>query len=620
MRQSQWGISIVALATSMVGGVLLAAPAQAAVPPAVAHLAAATYDHTITLSWSNPAAAYGPGASVSVRLTRGRTPASTASTGYGVAVTHGHLATARPLTAAATYTFAVWVRDGAGRYSARRTLTTSTRPDVTAPGPVTHAGALGRLTGGTPAVTISWANPDVPDLAGVRVVRSTRPSPTGGTVLATKAPGTSYHDVLPTQSTAERYWYYLAAIDTTGHGSTYVLVPVATPVDETASTMAGTVRNAAGSPLADIAVQQGPGPPMEEGGDPPVYNVTDVRGVWVADTQPAAPDVWSFFAGYGEDGPEPGGLPPSHRPTGYLSAARTLPSQLAGEFRTIADPVVVPQAAAIEGTIRTTAGAPLAGVDVSADTGPVQVHTDAAGHYLLYGLPPGPTPLVADGTSLVSSAAPYGYSVVWSGGANSRDHAADVPTTAGQASHLDLVLEPRGRLTGTVTPSSDVTVQVFDADVDFAVADVAGSDFTKLLRPGSYTVCATHHAQGPHGDWGWFATMPTTSPARRARATTTLGAHRSCTSMYSPSSTSASITVRISYELSAFVGMRSSSASVRRSSGSNVAPRAVPRGCSGGAARANTVLPPDISLRRRRRNAPPRRTRRGCRLRRGTRG
>ncbi len=515
MPRSRCGTTVAVFATAVVGGTLVAAPAQAAVPPAVAHLTAATYDHTITLSWSNPAAAYGPGASVVVRLTRGRTAASTAGTGYGVPVTHGHLATARPLTAAATYTFAVWVRDGAGKYSARRTLTTSTRPDVTAPGPVTRAGALGRLTGGTPEVSISWTRPDVPDLAGVRVVRNTLPTPTGGKVLATAAPGTSYRDVLPAQSSSERYWYYLASVDTTGHGSSYALVPVATPADDTASAMAGTVRNAAGSPLADIAVRQGPEPPMQEGGDTPVYNVTDTRGVWVASTQPAGPTDWAFFAGYDEDGPDPGGLPPSHRPTGYLSAARTFPSQAAGEFRTIADPVVVPPAAAIEGTIRTTGGAALAGVDVSAYTGPVRVRTDTAGHYLLYGLPPGPTAVVADGTSVVSSATPYGYSIVWSGGANSYDHATGVATNAGQASHLDLVLEPRGRLSGSVTPASNVTVQVFDADVDFDVADVSAGSFVKALRPGSYTVCATHHAQGPHGDpadtsgcWNGTATVP----------------------------------------------------------------------------------------------------------------
>ena len=506
----------IAVAVATIAGALVAAPAQAAAPPGVTHLAATTYDHTIALSWYNPAAAYAPGASLVVRLTRGRTPAATPSAGYAVAVTGGRYATARTLTADVPYTFAVWVRDGTGRYSPRRTLTASTRRDVTAPGAVSATAALGHLVGRTPTVTVSWTNPGAADLDGVRVVRNTAATPTGGAVLATSAKGTSFVDNrMPTQDSSQRYWYYLAARDTTGHFSPYVLVPVLTPQDDTVSAMAGTVRGTGGRLLSDIAVQQGDDPPMEEGSDPPIYNVTDSHGTWVARTTAGASTSWKFFAGYDENGPDPGGLPVSHRPTGYLQAHRNYAVQGAGEFRTVPD-VTVPAAAAVAGTVTTPGGTPLAGVRVSAYvSGQVTALTDATGHYLVYGVTPGSTPVVVDGTSVTSSAAPFGYSVLWTGDADTVGNATAVTTTAGNATRVDFVLPPRGRASGTVNPADHVTVEVFDADVDFDVATLTGDSWAKALRPGDYTICAVRTVAGEHGEqvqtagcWDGTTTIP----------------------------------------------------------------------------------------------------------------
>jgi len=189
-------------------------------PPPVSSIAVtARYDHTLTIGWAVPAAVYTPGASVVVRLTRGVTPAASPTTAYAVPVTFPRSATARPLTSSAAYTFAVWVRDGAGHYSARRTITTSTLEDVTAPR-LTSFGGSGHLSADTSRITVaaSWTTNDV-EAVRARIVRSATPSLTGGVLVTSAAPPGAFTDTVPHEGT---WYYFLRLTDASGVSSPWL--------------------------------------------------------------------------------------------------------------------------------------------------------------------------------------------------------------------------------------------------------------------------------------------------------------------------------------------------------------------------------------------------------------
>lgn len=90
------------------------------------------------------------------------------------------------------YTFAIWARAN-GLYSARRTITVVTRPDV-----VTDLRAAASVTApsfdlGRAQVRLTWRNPAGP-LAAIRIVRNTSPTTAGGTVTTLRGSATSFTD------------------------------------------------------------------------------------------------------------------------------------------------------------------------------------------------------------------------------------------------------------------------------------------------------------------------------------------------------------------------------------------------------------------------------------------
>jgi hypothetical protein len=193
----------------------------ATAPPAVSHLRVEhRYDHTLVVSWWSPAAAYGAGAGVVVRWTRGHTAAASPNVGYAAIVARGRFSTVTRLTANVPYTFSVWVHDGSGHYSKPTHLTTTTLVDVTAPGSPVLAESGNTLTAAVkPVVTLTWTNPVAPDLGGVQILRNTQNTWTGARVLASLKTGTSFVDTTPAGDT--KYFYYLAEVDTSGHRSRY---------------------------------------------------------------------------------------------------------------------------------------------------------------------------------------------------------------------------------------------------------------------------------------------------------------------------------------------------------------------------------------------------------------
>lgn len=177
-----WGV-VLALVAASLG---LAGPATAASKPrpvSKVHLVKRG-DHTLTIKFAVPAAYYHQGAGVVVRLTRGKKPAARPSAGYAVALQPGHEAyVQQTLVANTRYTFAVWLHDG-GRYSKRVVFRTRTAKDTSPPDTVENVQATAGLSGsGSARVVLEWDNPTGDSLSGVRIVRNTRPTTTGGKVV-----------------------------------------------------------------------------------------------------------------------------------------------------------------------------------------------------------------------------------------------------------------------------------------------------------------------------------------------------------------------------------------------------------------------------------------------------
>ena len=217
---------LAAVGTLLLVLVLLpATPARAGtVPPPVSNIRVTLRtDHRLAVTWDVPAVYYSPGVVGVARLTRGATPAATPTSGYFMAV-HGRSAetpSCSPLlTPDTTYTVAVWVNDH-GAYSARRSLTVRTLKDTTAPDVFavqSRTSAIGE--DGDPEVKLIWER-ECDDYAGVRIVRNTRPTLTGGTVLFAAGNVHAYldHDIPGTSATSpnQTLYYYLIALDKAGH-------------------------------------------------------------------------------------------------------------------------------------------------------------------------------------------------------------------------------------------------------------------------------------------------------------------------------------------------------------------------------------------------------------------
>lgn len=179
----------------LVGGLVLAgaslgAPAQAAAkPPAASQLKVVQRaDHQLAVQFAVPTAFYHPGAGSVVRLTGGRTPAASPSKGYAVPTDGRHVSrTAATLLASQDYTFAVWIRDH-GVYSKRTAITTRTLADTTRPNPVTGLTAKASIGDGSGQVKLTWTGDHTDRIGYVRIVRNTRPTTTGGDVVAAQLP------------------------------------------------------------------------------------------------------------------------------------------------------------------------------------------------------------------------------------------------------------------------------------------------------------------------------------------------------------------------------------------------------------------------------------------------
>ena len=184
-----------------------ATPSSAATapPPVSSPTVTERTAHRVTISYAVPAAYYSPGGGGVVRLTRGHTPAASPTAGYAVPVTGRTARTTLipALTPDVAYTFAIWVKAN-GLYSARRTVTVVTRPDVVADLRATASVTPPSYDLGAAQVRLSWRNPAGP-LEAVRIIRNAAPTTTGGTVVTLSGSATSFVDTtLPAQVCGSR--------------------------------------------------------------------------------------------------------------------------------------------------------------------------------------------------------------------------------------------------------------------------------------------------------------------------------------------------------------------------------------------------------------------------------
>ncbi len=302
------------LATVLAAVAALLVPAAsstaATAPPPVSNITVTERTaHRIAISYVVPAAYYSPGGGGVVRLTRGYTPAATPSAGYAVPVT-GRTArtTLDPgLTPNVAYTLAVWGRAN-GQYSARRSVTVVTRPDV-----VTALSGVASVSGPSysptgPQVRLTWRNPAGP-LKAVRIVRNVGPTTTGGSVVVLSGSAQSYVDTtLPAQvcgaayrttgcSTAPVHYWVIPESTTGGFAEHYVRADVVVG----SRTISGTVSAGNSGIVAlccqnlgdaeDLPVADASADPGVDGG---AFTVHVPPGVYTACTFADAPpqNVW----------------------------------------------------------------------------------------------------------------------------------------------------------------------------------------------------------------------------------------------------------------------------------------------------------------------------------------
>jgi PKD domain/Fibronectin type III domain len=215
--------------------------------PVTGLTAAAASDTSIRLDWTNPAATDFTG--VTIRRALGATAPATATSGTSIPVPASATAksfTDTGLTAGTQYSYAVFAHDGSGNNAvAAKVTATTTKVDVTAPGPVT---ALAATVVSDTSIKLNWANPADADFTGVTIRRLTgtiAPTVTTGTLVTDTAKATtSYTDTGLTAGT--QYSYAAFAHDGSGNFANAATLTVTTTTTTSQPTAVLTVNSSLG--------------------------------------------------------------------------------------------------------------------------------------------------------------------------------------------------------------------------------------------------------------------------------------------------------------------------------------------------------------------------------------
>jgi hypothetical protein len=466
-------------------------------PPPVSKLGLTGNDtHSISLSWINPTDPNFAG--VLIRRAAGGTPPIAASDGTLVAVLGGLQTTYvdRHLSAASTYSYAVFPRDDRNDVGIAATLTTATRSTSTT------TGLRGKLTD--------------PQGGGIgRAKVEIRDAPSGNTVAVAATAATGQFSV--TGLTPGSYLVcYQPRNESTAHSSTgyrpgchrppsHALGVTGTPVtvlagqvtsgllDDPAAggALSGRVTDSAGTGLAGVLISAFD-PSTPEWG--PYVALSDQDGTYTVAGLAAGSYQVCFYSQGASDASPTGYLDECYDDQPAHTTSGTPVEVSLGQTSTGVDAALA-VAGAITGLVTDSSGAPVSDIDVKvrvsgssrfAGTG----RSDSNGAYTVEGLPTGSYDLCFDGSYATSATGPYGYT----NGCAGDWLTADVVT--GQATTFDQNVEQAGAVGGTVTgdngPVAGVWVSVHDSSgsqLNITSTDANGSYQLNGLAPGQVTVC-----------------------------------------------------------------------------------------------------------------------------------
>lgn len=448
---------------------------------------------SISLAWVNPTDRDFAG--VLIRRAAGDTPPVSASDGTLVAALGSRRTafTDKHLTAATTYSYAVFSRDKKHNVSIAATLAAATRSTSTA------TGLRGKLTDrqGHPiagaAVEVRFAGSG--DGAG-----GASTSANGQFTVTGLTPGSYRVCFFPTtETTGQSPTGYLPGCyrqQPYGYGDTGTPVTVSAGkltsglVDylPVAGAIAGRVTDSAGHGIAGVSVSS------YDPADPGAIShgaITGADGRYTV-TGLSAGSYQVCFYSQAATGPSTTGYldecydnqPP------YSDSATPVPVRL-GHTSTGIDASLA-TGGAITGHVTDTSGTGVADISVSVfGAGFGYDSSDSSGGYSLTGLPTGSYTLCFDGTYTVSATAPYGYTNSCAG-----DHWLTVDVRAGQTTTADGTVQKAGAVGGTVTgdsgPVPGVLVSVFDSSgsqLNSVNTDENGSYLITGVPPGDVTVC-----------------------------------------------------------------------------------------------------------------------------------
>jgi protocatechuate 3,4-dioxygenase beta subunit len=447
---------------------------------------------SISLTWTNPTDPDFAG--VLIRRAAGDAPPITASDGTLVATLGSRQTTFtdKHLTAAHTYSYAVFPRDKSRDVGIAATLSTATRSTSTATGlrgqltdqqghPIARAGVEVRVAGSGDYV------------GGVTTAANGQFSVTG------LAPG-SY------------LLCYFTYSETTGHSATgylpgcyrqqpYGYGDTGTPVTVRAGKMtsglvdylpvagalSGRVTDSAGRGISDVSVSvYDPDDPSQSGHGA----ITGADGSYTA-TGLAAGSYQVCFASQGASGAST---------TGYLDECYDdqplyfpgTPVPVTLGHTSAGIDAVLDTGGALTGRVTVPSGAAVPDISVSVfGAGYGNGYSDGSGAYAITGLPTGSYTICFDGSYALSDAAPYGYTNSCAG-----DHWRTVYVVAGRTATVNGTVEKAGAVGGVVTgddgPVPGVWVDVFDSSGHQLNSNGTGDDGSYQvtgLAPGQVTVC-----------------------------------------------------------------------------------------------------------------------------------
>lgn len=270
----------------------------------------------------------------------------------------------------------------------------------------------------------------------------------------------------------------------------------------------GTVRNTAGEPLSFVNVR------AEDGGGAVGWGQTDATGSYIVTGLPAGSLTVCFQGSYAAD-PEGG--------VGYSSTCAAAPVEVTSGALAPGVDATLQISGVLTGAVTSTAGDPLAWVNVTATSPDGSTSgtatTNEDGTYRLTGLPDGQYSVCFDAAFAAGGTAPDGYvNQCYDGKPYGTSDPTLVTLTSGTVTAgINASLADGGAISGTVRDASgnavESSVTIWDGTTTtWAYAGSDGAYSVAGLAPGSYTVCASAVQGVGYGCYGGGSDPYTATP------------------------------------------------------------------------------------------------------------